>query len=90
LFPAREDLLTTEPFTDPFYNHLIPGLQSGRSFHSSPAWGKVEDLLLYTLSRLWEIVTTESQIDLPGIVEQRTEDLKSRVELILESYDQQR
>jgi multiple sugar transport system substrate-binding protein len=86
LFPPREDRLNAEPFTDPFYNNVIPGLRAGRSFPSTSAWGKVENLLLYTLSRLWETTISEPQVDLTEVVAVRTEDLTRRIDMILQSY----
>lgn len=86
LFPPREERLTVEPFTDPFYDKILAGIRSGRSFRPVRGWGKLEDLLLYTLSRLWETVMSESHVDLTKIVTQRTEDLKRRIDSILKSY----
>jgi len=87
LFPPSEDLLAAEPFTDPFYVSLIKGMRSGRTFRSTSAWGTVEDQLLYMLARFWEAILSDPQIDVADIVAKRTESVKRRLDLILESYD---
>jgi multiple sugar transport system substrate-binding protein len=82
--PVRPDVLQAPPFnTDPFYQVLVQGLETGRSFPAIPRWGIVEDRLMHALSNLWEIVLAHPEQNIDAIIVEELDPIVERLDLLL-------
>ncbi len=89
LLSVRLDVLDAAPFaTHPIYQVMIQGLKAGRSFPALPLWGLVEDVLIAALTRLWEKVLVDGQLDLEAAIAEHLGTLAHRLDLTLLRHSQ--
>ena len=91
LLPVRKDVLGAPPFsTEPFYQVLSRGLQTGRSFPAMRLWGLIEDRLVPALGNIWEKVLAEPDPPIATIIQTELEPLARRLNQTLEMSPQGR
>ena len=85
LLPVRNEVLRTPPFsTEPFYQVLSRGLQTGRSFPAMRLWGLIEDRLVPALGNIWQRVLAEPEPALDAIIQSELEPLAQRLNQTLD------
>ena len=84
-FPVRPEVLQAPPFgTDSFYQFLIQGLKTGRTFQAIAQWGLIEDRLLRALGQLWENVLAHPEGDIDAIIAEQLDPLAQRLDHLLQ------
>jgi hypothetical protein len=77
-------VLNSSPFTDRALSQVMAqGLKTGRAFPSFALWGLVEDKLTAALTRLWEDVLADPDLDLDATIAERFERLAQRLDWLL-------
>ncbi len=85
LLPAVLEALRAPPYaTDPWWQVVRQGVQTGRTFPATRAWGVIEDHLAIEFGELWNEVLTTPQLNLDAAIARRVEPLASRLDLALE------
>lgn len=80
LLPVRNDALATPPFsTEPLYQVLSRGLQTGRSFPVMHSWGLIEDRLVPALGNIWQKVLATPEPAIDDLIRAELEPLAQRL-----------
>ena len=84
LLPAQVDALASPPYsTDPLWQVTASGMQNGRGFLITRAWGLMEDRLTNEFAALWKDILTQPDLVLAAAVARRLEPLAKRLDLVL-------
>lgn len=82
LLPTQVEALASPPYsTDPLWQVTASGVQNGRGFLVTRAWGLIEDRLTSEFAALWKDAFT--QPDLALVVTRHLEPLAKRLDLVL-------
>lgn len=85
LLPARLDALALPPFsTDPNWQVVSRGLNSGRSFPVIRLWGLIEDRLTAVFNAVWNEVLASPEADVRPVLVRHLEPLVERLDGLLQ------
>ncbi|CAG0930398.1 hypothetical protein TFLX_01713 [Thermoflexales bacterium] len=84
LLPAQVDAWAAPPYSsDPLWQVTASGMQSGRGFLITRAWGLMEDRLANEFAALWRDVLAQPEAALDVAIRRHLEPLAKRLDLVL-------